>query len=82
MFYLLSFWELDVSQVHILMSENIKKGSQEITVSFYYLIQNINVEGVTTTTGRHGIAEILLKVALKRQKSKSNQKTKLMTSHR
>ena len=36
----------------------------------------------TTTTGRHGIAEILLKVALKRQKSKSNQKTKLMTSHR
>jgi hypothetical protein len=31
----------------------------------------------TTTTGRHGLAEILLKVALKRQKSKSNQKTKL-----
>jgi ferritin-like protein len=46
MFYLLSFWELDVSQVHFLLSENIKKGSQEITVSFYYLIQNINVEGV------------------------------------
>jgi hypothetical protein len=36
----------------------------------------------TTTTGRHGIAEILLKVALKRQKSKSNQKTNLMTSHK
>ena len=36
----------------------------------------------TTTTGRHGIAEILLKLALKHQKSKSNPKTKLMTSHK
>ena len=36
----------------------------------------------TTTTGPHGIAEILLKVALKHQQSKSNKKTKLMTSHK
>jgi hypothetical protein len=36
----------------------------------------------TTTTGRHGIADILLKVASKQQKSKSNKKTKLMTSHK
>jgi len=46
MFYLLSFWELDVSQVHFLLSENIKRGSQGIIVSFYYLIQNINVNGL------------------------------------
>jgi hypothetical protein len=30
----------------------------------------------TTKTGRHDIAEILLKVELKTQKSKSNQSTK------
>jgi hypothetical protein len=35
----------------------------------------------TTKTGRHDIAEILLKVALKHQKSKSNQIQQLSVRH-
>jgi len=35
-----------VNLVHFLLTENIKRDNQEIIVSFYHLIQNINVDGL------------------------------------
>ena len=43
--YLLSFGNLIVNPVHFLLTENIKRDNQGIIIQFYYLIQNINVNG-------------------------------------
>jgi len=44
--YLLRVGNLIVHPVHLLLTENIKRGNQGIIIYFYYLIQNINVNGL------------------------------------
>ena len=44
--YLLSFGNLIVHPVHFLLAENINRRNQGIIIYFYYLIQNINVNGL------------------------------------